>query len=246
LEAEIHPSREGGVANAEEFQGFTPQTVKFFSDLKKHNGKSWFQERKALYDSEVLAPSRDLVTAMGGRLQKIAPLVNADPRVNKSLFRIYRDVRFAKDKSPYKTHLGLWFWEGPGPRMECSGFYFQMDPPKVMLGVGIYCLPKFLLGPYRQAVADPELGAALDRAVAKVSKAGYTVGGLKYKRVPRGFDPEHPRGELLKHDGLWAAYEAEIPPELYTAGLPGWCLPHYRAMLPLHQWLLELTVRESF
>ncbi|MCF8043109.1 MAG: DUF2461 domain-containing protein [Desulfarculaceae bacterium] len=232
------------MAEAEKFQGFTPQTVKFFNDLKKHNSKAWFQERKPLYDSEVLAPSRALVTAMGQRLAKIAPLVNADPKVNKSLFRIYRDVRFSKDKSPYKTHMGLWWWEGPGPRMECSGFYFQLDPPKVMLGVGMYCFPKFLLAPYRQAVADDKLGKALERAVKKVSKAGYSVGGLKYKRVPRGFDPEHPRGELLRHDGLWASYEADIPPEFYTADLPAWCLPHFRAMLPLHQWLLELTVRE--
>ena len=232
------------MAEADKFQGFTPQTVKFFKDLKKHNSKAWFQERKHLYDSEVLAPSRAFVIAMGERLQKIAPLVNADPKVNKSLFRIYRDLRFSKDKSPYKTHMGLWFWEGPGPRMECSGFYFHLEPSKVMLAVGMHCMPKFLLPPYRQAVADPKLGAALERAVKKVSKAGYSVGGLKYKKVPRGFDPEHPRGELLKHDGLWASYEVDIPPEFYTADLSAWCLPYFRAMLPLHQWLLELTVRE--
>ena len=108
----------------------------------------------------------------------------------------------------------------------------------------MHCMPKFLLPPYRQAVADDKLGKALTRAVKKVTKAGYSVGGLKYKKVPRGFDPEHPRGELLKHDGLWAFYEVDIPPEFYTANLSAWCLPHYRAMLPLHQWLLELTVRE--
>ncbi|MFH2126394.1 MAG: DUF2461 domain-containing protein [Pseudomonadota bacterium] len=232
------------MAEAEKFQGFTPQTVKFFQDLAKHNSKAWFQDRKALYDNEVLAPSRAFVSAMGTRLAKIAPLVNADPKVNKSLFRIYRDVRFSKDKSPYKTHMGLWFWEGPGPRMECSGFYFQLEPPRLMVAVGMYCMPKFLLAPYRQAVADAKLGAELERAVKKVRGAGYEVGGLKYKRVPRGFDPEHPRGELLKHDGLWAAFEADIPPEFYTADLPAWCLPHFKAMLPLHQWLLELTVRE--
>jgi uncharacterized protein (TIGR02453 family) len=236
--------REVGVAETERFRGFTPQTVKFFEELPRHNSKAWFEERKPLYQREVLDPSRSLVVALGERLAKLAPLLNADPRVNKSLFRIFRDVRFSKDKSPYKTHLGLWLWEGPGPRMECSGFYFHLEPPTLMLAVGMHLLPKFLLAPYRQAVADPKLGPALARAVAKVRKAGYEVGGMKYKRVPRGFDPEHPRAELLKHDGLWAAYETDIPRELYTADLPSWCLPHYRAMLPLHQWLLELTVRE--
>lgn len=234
------------MAESEAFQGFTPQTVKFFNELRQHNNRAWFQERKPLYDREVLAPSRAFVAAMGERLQKIAPLVSAEPKVNQSLFRIYRDVRFSQDKSPYKTHLGVWFWEGPGPRMECSGFYFHLDPPKVMLAVGMHCLPKFLLPPFRQAVADDNLGARLERAVAKVRRAGYEVGGLKYKRVPRGFDPEHPRQELLRYDSLWAAWEVDIPPELYTAELPAWCLPHFKAMLPLHQWLLELTVRESF
>ena len=233
------------MAEASKFQGFSRGTVKFFEGLGRNNRKAWFEEHKAQYENEVLTPSREFVGALGQGLKKLAPLVNADPRVNKSLFRIYRDVRFSPDKSPYKTHLGLWFWEGPGPRMECSGFYFHLEPPNLMLAVGMHIFPPHLLAPYRRAVADPKLGAALARAVKKVRAAGYEVGGVKYKRVPRGYDPEHPRGELLKHDGLWAAYEAPAPPEFFTGELPGWCLPHYRAMLPLHQWLLELTVRES-
>jgi uncharacterized protein (TIGR02453 family) len=232
------------VAEPEKFQGFSPQAIKFWRDLTRHNNRAWFEENKTLYQREVLEPSRALVSAMGGPLKKLAPLVNAEPKVNQSLFRIYRDVRFSKDKSPYKTHLGLWWWEGPGPRMECSGFYFQLEPPTVMLAVGMHRFPKFLLPAYRQAVADDKLGRALERAVKKVRQAGYEVGGQGYKRVPRGFDPEHPRGELLKHDGLWAAYETDIPEEIHTADFPAWCLPHFRAMAPLHQWLLELTVRE--
>ena len=83
-----------------------------------------------------MTPARLFVGEMGARLKKLSPGVQADPRVDKSIFRIFRDTRFSRDKTPYKTHLGIWFWEGDGPRMECSGFYFHLDPPKLMNGSG--------------------------------------------------------------------------------------------------------------
>lgn len=227
------------------FQGFSKKAVKFFRDLAKNNNKVWFQENKGLYQNQVQDPSREFVADMGSLLGTLSRGVVADPRVNKSLFRINRDTRFAKDKSPYKTHMGLWWWEGFGPRMDCSGFYFQLEPPKIMLGVGMHRLPKALLPAFRDSVAHPRHGPALVKAVNQVEAAGYRVGSEHYKRVPRGFDPEHPRAELLRYNGLWAAIETKIPPEFYTAQLADWCLPHYQAMLPLHKWLLALTKREG-
>ena len=227
------------------FQGFSKKTAKFFRDLSKNNNKVWFQENKDLYQNEVQDPSREFVADMGSLLQTVSRGVVADPRVNKSLFRINRDTRFSKDKSPYKTHMGLWWWEGFGPRMDCSGFYFQLEPPKIMLGVGMYRLPRDLLPAFRDSVAHQRYGPALAKAVNQVEAAGYRVGGEHYKRVPRGFDPDHPRAELLKYNGLWAAIETKIPPEFYSAELADWCLPHYQAMLPLHKWLWALTKREG-
>ena len=239
-----HVSGEQAVTQ-DNFTGFSKKTVKFWRDLVKNNDKAWFEKNRTLYDNEVLAPSREFVLAMGSLLKGMAPQIKADPRVNKSLFRIHRDTRFSKDKTPYKTHMGLWWWEGPGKRMACSGFYFHLEPPRVRLGVGMYCLPQALLPAFRDAVAGDKYGPALEKAVAKVAQAGYALGGAKYKRVPRGYDKDHPRAELLKHDGVWAAYEAKIPPELYTDELPDWCLPHYQAMLPLHTWLLAFTRRAA-
>ena len=185
------------MTTSDKFEGFSSKTVKFFKELARHNSKALFEEHKPSYDSEVLSPSREFVLAMGERLKKIAPLVNADPKVNKSLFRIYRDVRFSKDKSPYKTHMGLWFWEGPGPRMECSGFYFQMEPPKVMLGVGIYCLPKFLLAPYRQARGRPQAGSGVGAGGQKGEKSGLQRGRAQIQEGAPGFRPgAPPRGAL--------------------------------------------------
>jgi uncharacterized protein (TIGR02453 family) len=238
-------SREGGLSGQDNFTGYSKRTVKFWRDLAKNNDKAWFEKNRSIYDREVLEPSREFVAALGSLLKGMAPQVKADPRVNKSLFRIYRDTRFSKDKTPFKTHMALWFWEGPGKRMDCSGFYFHLEPPKLMLGVGMYCLPKTLLPAFRDAVAGQKHGPALARAVNQVKKAGYELGGAQYKRVPRGYDPEHPRVELLKRQGLWAALEVKIPPEFYTPELPDWCLPHYQAMLPLHRWLLALTRRAA-
>ncbi|MCB2226825.1 MAG: DUF2461 domain-containing protein [Desulfarculaceae bacterium] len=229
----------------DDFVGYSKKTVKFWQDLAKHNDKAWFEKNRKIYDDHVLAPNREFVTAMGSLLQGMAPQVKADPRVNKSMFRINRDTRFAKDKTPYKRHMGLWWWEGPGKRMECSGFYFQLEPPSVMLGVGMYCFPKEMLPAYRDAAASDKYGPALEKAMAKVAEAGYELGGPRYKRVPRGYAKDHPRAELLKYDGVWAGKEFKIPPEFYTSELPDWCLPHYQAMLPIHQWLVAMTRRAA-
>lgn len=227
------------------FQGFSKQTVKFFQDLARNNNKAWFEEHRPVYETQVLEPCREFVLDLGRLLGTLSRGVQADPRVNKSLFRIHRDTRFSRDKTPYKEHMGLWWWEGPGGRMDCPGFYFQLQPPQVMLAVGMHCLPRRLLPPFRDAVAHARYGPALAKAVRQVSQAGYQVGGEHYQRVPRGFDPQHPNAGLLKFNGLYAYVESKIPPQFYTAELPDWCLPHYRAMLPIHKWLLALVRREA-
>lgn len=227
------------------FSGFSESTVQFWSDLATHNDKAWFDANRALYDREVLDRSRAFVSAMGTALERIAPDVHADPRVNQSLFRINRDVRFSKDKSPYKTHMGIWMWEGGGKRMECSGFYFHLDGAELMVAVGLYQLPKPLLEAYRESCVDPKHGDALAAAVAKVREAGapYEVGISHYKRVPRGYDKDHPNAELLKHSGLIATYKAAIPPAFHGPELIDWCFERYEVMLPVHRWCREMIQR---
>ena len=117
------------------FTGFSKDTIKFFDGLRKNNNKDWFEQHRDMYENSVLEPSKAFVVAMGARLRAIAPRIIAVPKVNKSLFRINRDTRFSLNKSPYKTNLGIYFWEGVRPRMECSGFYFHLEPPKMILGV---------------------------------------------------------------------------------------------------------------
>jgi uncharacterized protein (TIGR02453 family) len=143
------------------------------------------------------------VVEMGKRLESTAPNIVAVPKTDQSIFRIYRDTRFSKDKRPYKTHLAVFLWEGPFKKMENSGFYFHLEPDKVFLGVGLYRFPSHLLKSYRDAVVHKQYGKSLTQAIEKVTKnKKYVFGWKQYKKVPRGYDPDHENAELLLHGGL--------------------------------------------
>ena len=226
-----------------DFGGFSRKTLWFFKDLAENNNKLWFDQHRDEYNEFVMTPARDFVFAMGLKLTNVAPRIIADPRVNRSLFRINRDIRFSKDKSPYKTNMGVWFWEGPLKRMECSGFYFHLNPPVLGLGVGIHMFPKELLGCYRDSVVHAKHGPALARATKQVKKYKYEIGEAHYKKTPRGYDPEHNNAAYLLHNGLFAWTESKIPPQFYSKDLVEYCFKHFRQMAPIHNWLLAMTER---
>jgi len=222
------------------FSGFTKETVRFFKSLRKNNNKAWFDENRETYDRHVLETAKLFVSAMGERLRTIAPRIVAVPKVNKSIFRINRDTRFSLDPSPYKTNLGIYFWDGNRARLETSGFYFHLEPPDLWLGVGAYMIPDALLGRFRRALVQPKSGAEIAKIVAGISKMdGTSLGGEHYKRVPAGFDPALPNAALLKHKGLYASFESKIPEEFFSARLVDYCFERYEALAPLHRWLMK-------
>jgi uncharacterized protein (TIGR02453 family) len=228
------------VTNAKPFAGFTKETVRFFNGLKKNNTKEWFEANRTLYDEHVMAPARAFVVAMGERLRSISPKIIAVPLVNKSIFRINRDTRFSADPSPYKTNLGLYFWEGLRPRMESSGFYFHLEPPEMWLGVGLYMFTDALMTRFRRAAVHPESGPELSQIVEELSALpGVGLGGQHYKRVPVGYDPEHPNAELLKHNGLYSGYDMRIPDEFFSPRLVEYCFERFEAVAPLHRWIVK-------
>lgn len=223
------------------FSGFPPEALNFLAALSVNNEKSWFDAHKRDYEKYLLEPSRAFVVAMGRRLKELSPGIIADPRTNKSLFRIYRDVRFRRDKSPYKTHVGIWFWEGSGPRMSCSGFYFHIEPAFFMVGAGLYKIPCELLDGYRHAVVDARRGPALRKAVDALLQSGvYSLGGKNFKKVPRGFDSRHPNAAFLLHDGFYIGRQMDIPDALHSPSLVDFCFAYYREMLPVHLWLRDV------
>lgn len=227
------------------FTGFSHRTTVFFNDLKTNNNRDWFQANKDTYEEHVMAPARSFVTEMGKRLQEsISDQIVALPAVNKSIFRLFRDTRFSLNKLPYKTHLGIYFWEGPGKKLENSGFYFHLEPPHLTLGAGMYMIPKNLLGPFRQSVVDDHWGEELGRIIRDISRTeNHTLGGKHYKRIPAGFDADHPNADLLLHNGLWVGYEEPFPEELFSAKLIPFCLKIFEKMAPLHKWLVQMSHR---
>jgi len=228
--------------NGQGFAGFPHDCVAFLEELKQHNDRAWFERNRERYQNSVLQPARAFVAALGLRLYEIAPAIQAD--ATASIFRIQRDLRFSKDKSPYKTNLSLWLWEGSRPRLECSGFYCELEPPELLLAAGIYRFPRPLLAQYRASVVHALQGPELIRVVARVrSRRRYQFGGQHFKQTPRGYSSEHPNAKWLLHDGLFAAHRAAVPPELFGPELVEYCFARFRDMLPLHTWLRGMVQR---
>jgi uncharacterized protein (TIGR02453 family) len=219
---------------------FRPEALDFLRRLEAHN--EWFHAHRDEYDALLLEPARDFVEAFGAVSERLGEGVDADPRVGRSIMRINRDTRFARDKRPYKTHLDLWFPQGPGPSRERPGFWFRLTPERLILGAGMHHFERPLLERFREAVVDPKRGAELVGAVDEVRAAGGEVGGQTYKRVPAGFDVDERRGELLRHSGLFAWVEhVPPPPETHGPDFPRFCVERYATLVPVQRWLLALV-----
>ena len=229
--------------NISGFDGFYEETVYFFKELKEHNNRQWFDQNRDLYEEYVMNPARSFIVEMGARLKEISPDIIGDPRINKSIFRINRDVRFSKDKSPYKTHMGIVFWDGIMPRMESSVFYFHLESSNVLLGAGMYRFTKTQLEEYRNSVVHKRFGKQLSDIYTKVSGKGFEFGGKNYKKIPRGFDPEHKNAEFLLYDGMHVGKSFDIPEEFFSKDFIDYCFKPYKEMLPIQQWLSDLSRR---
>ena len=169
------------------FSGFSDKTTQFLSALGDNNSKLWFDEHRAEYERFHITPAREFVEAVGPALREISPNVQTQPRVNGSIFRINRDVRFSKDKTPYLNHIDMWFWDGEGRSSAVSGFYLRITASEVIVGAGAHIMDADRLTRFRNAVAASGTGTQIARAAEAVGAAGYSVGGEHYKRL-RGRD----------------------------------------------------------
>ena len=230
------------MASEVRFRGFPKKMITFYKNLSANNNREWFLAHKEDYEEYVVTPSRAFVTEMGQQLRRLSPAINAVPKTNQSLFRINRDTRFSKDKRPYKTNLGFFFWEGSRPkRMECSGYYMHLEARDFFIAAGMHVFPKDVLTAYRERVQVPVEAKKLARILAKITaQEGYAVGGKTYKKTPRGYEANSENEELLKHSGLTAYTEFPIPDCLHTPELIDFCYDKYRTMAPVHKWLVSL------
>jgi uncharacterized protein (TIGR02453 family) len=218
---------------------FPFEAVRFLSKLKRNNNREWFESHREEFNNSLFEPAQEFVIVLGELLRTIVPDIIAIPKTDKSIFRLHRDVRFSKNKLPYKTNLGLYFWEGERKKMECSGFYFHVEPEYFFLGAGQYMFTDEQLKKYRGVVYDPDKAKELDSIVRKLKKKGFGIGGKTYKKVPRGFDPEYPHAEYLLYFGIYA-FEEKKDLKILTKENPAkFAFQKFKAMLPLHQWLVK-------
>jgi uncharacterized protein (TIGR02453 family) len=167
------------------FSGFSPAALKFLSDLAKHNDRNWFNPRKQFYETELFEPLGDLIADATAAMQKAKIPIGADPM--RSRFRIYRDIRFSSDKSPYKTNLGAYLSSG-GVHDGLGGLYIHVEPKSSFMAMAFYQLDKPILQRWRTAMADnPKRFQAMLRAL---KRNGLTLsdGDETLKRMPRGFE----------------------------------------------------------
>lgn len=222
---------------------FPQSTIKFLTTLSKNNNKEWFEKNRDRYNLELLQPAIQTVIDVGEELLKLSPNILAIPKIDKSIFRLHRDVRFSKDKSPYKTNLGLYFWEGKGKKMECPGLYFHLEPKLFFLGAGMYMFSNDQLKKYREVVSNPAKAKELSEITKKILKnKKFQLGGKTFKKTPRGFDPEYKYNDLLLHSGYYLFYESKDFSELTKKDPVQTIFKIFKEIYPLHYWFVKNIV----
>jgi uncharacterized protein (TIGR02453 family) len=232
------------------FAGFTPKAFTFLRGLARHNEKEWFEAHRPQYEGDLRQPMVALVDEMDARFGAFMPEMVGDRR--RSVFRIHRDVRFSKDKRPYKTNGACWFFhrdvvrarqgeragETAGATVHGgAGFYFQLAPGDCWVGGGLWMPPRPALNLVREAIAEDHRGfERIVRAPAFVERFGELDAEAVLKRTPRGFDPEHPAAGWLRYQSFTAGRKLRDADTLGPE-LPERLAEDYLALLPFVRWV---------
>lgn len=200
------------------FTGYPVAALDFYDDLEQQNTKEFWAANKHVYDESVLTPMKALTEAL-------APEFGV-----AKIFRPHRDVRFSKDKTPYKTAQGAFV-----ATASSTGFYIQLSAAGVRVGAGCYRMEPAQLSAFRAAVANDIYGAELERILAGLD--GFEVGGESLKTTPKGYDKDHPRIELLRHKSLTAGRLLGFEPVIHTEELLDVVRDDWRTLRSLVEWL---------
>lgn len=219
-----------------EFQGLPKDLFHFFDDLKKNNNREWFNENKDRYYESVVNPISEFIVRMTPRLRKISRHYIADPKPHGgSMFRIYRDTRFSKDKTPYKTHAGVQFRHEAGRDAHAPGFYVHLAGDGLFMGGGVWNPAGPQLNRIRDYIADNARSWARVINARKVKEVG-GIRGDSLKRPPRGFDAEHVHIDSLKRKSFYVMTEAPASSALKPAFLDE-VTEAFRRAAPLNRFI---------
>lgn len=205
-----------------DFHGFPEAALDFYDDLEMDNTKTFWEAHRATYDTAVAAPMKALTTALTEEFGEA------------KVFRPYRDVRFAKDKTPYKTHQGAFVPKGPS-----TGYYVQVGAPGVRVGVGFYEASAARLASIREAIVEERRGGELEEVLATLEADGWERGGDRLKTAPRGYDVDHPRIDLLRHRSMTLGKSYGFEPFIHTPDLLDRVRADWRQSTPFIDWVLR-------
>jgi len=218
------------------FTGFPVEGLQFLKQLKRNNNREWFNEHKDIYEESVRKPMQALVELLATELTKFAPEIQASPRT--SLYRIHRDTRFSKDKSPYKTHVAAVFPPRELGKHEGAGYYFHVSPEGLLVGGGLYMPASEDLQAVREALARDHRGFTRILEKKSFKQLFGELTGEQLSRVPRGFAATHPAADYLRYKQFLAA--RQLPAEAATSRTFGSTLAEsFRALHPFIEFLNE-------
>lgn len=227
-----------------EFFGFSKKTLPFLEAIRKNNNKEWFEAHRNEYEEYILSPSRAFVQEMGEHLMALEPTIDFEPKINKSLFRIYRDTRrMGANKAPLKSRIGIIFTQGSGSRLQRSSFYLHFSPDELFVSAGVRWFEKPMLDAYREYIKDERRRVELDKLLRTLEAMGYKTIEKGYKKYPRGFNSDMPSVDLSLYKGM-AVYKI-LDPILIEEGeeLIDTLYKIYEDMLPLQKIVYEISLR---
>lgn len=229
------------------FDGFKKEGIKFLEDLHFNNNKKWFEENRYLWEKHILTPNKEFVQEMGATLQILVPTINAIPKSSASLFRIYRDTRFSKDKTPIKESIGIIFWQGTAHRMSSSTFYFFYNSNYYHIASGMRSFKPPVLKAYRKYIQDEKNAKKLDEILKTLKNKGFNLSEPKYKRVPKDFPKDYKYPHLTLYGTLSASKEYKIDDKFFTLEIVDFAFSIFQELEELQKWLYEmcLTVKEE-
>ncbi len=218
--------------------GFSEATFGFLRDIEAHNSREWFEANRASYETHWKEAALDVIAELSEDMAALSPSLKAVPKLNGSLRRINRDVRFSKDKSPYNARLHMIFWTGDHPNRS-PAMHLVLTPEGVGYGAGQFGLEPAALKAVRERIIDGEDGDALLTALKSAEAVGCTMGPPGLARLPKGFEAEGPRAELLRHKAVVARTRGnEAPASVVTgSGARQWIMETTSALMPLIAWL---------
>jgi uncharacterized protein (TIGR02453 family) len=224
------------------FTGFADSRATFWKGLAKNNDRAWFAAHKAEFEEGWNAPMKLLLADVREVIDGAYPHLDlGEPKV----FRLFRDVRFSKDKAPYKTQLGgLIPLERTGKKVTDLpvALYFHVGATELLAASGHYMMEPESLARFRAAVADDARGKELTRVLARLTKAGFSATSHEaLVRVPKGYDPAHPRADLLKRKGLIASFPPLPRALLTSSALVKWLADGCKRTSKLVEWLAFAT-----